>query len=89
VIEARGRLADDLAGAHRAYGETAAGRREAWHRAYEQLRFSGDSITAIKTSCDNTVAHLDAELDRLRGEIEAMKVELAHIDVALGATHAD
>lgn len=76
----RAALAEQLAQCHRALGETLAGRRELWHTTYEYRRLSVDSITSIRTDCDHAVVHLDAEADRLRGEIEALKVEIAQFD---------
>jgi hypothetical protein len=72
-------LATSLAQCHRALGETLAGRRERWFQAYEHALSHEPNITAVKARADYAVHHLDAECDRLRGEIEALKVELAHL----------
>lgn len=72
----------DRIGAH---SETTAARIEEWHRAYEAHRWNGDGITQVRTLCDHAVAHLDAQIERLRGEMESLRVRLAHIDAQIGA----
>jgi hypothetical protein len=81
VIERRRQLAAELAASYRAYGDTSAVRRGRWSEAYDHARMMGDNITTVRSVADRAVAHLDAELDRLRGEIDALKVELEHCDV--------
>jgi hypothetical protein len=76
-------VVDELIDTINAHAQTTAARREQWFQAFEARRFNDEGITAIRTACDHAVAHLDSEADRLKGELDALTVRLAHIDVEM------
>ena len=80
LVDARADLTQRLADALRDLGETRARRRELWSSAIEQAAYTGANITTQRTQADIAVTHLDAQIDRLVGDIEAMKVEITQID---------
>ncbi len=85
LLASRGPVASQLIDRIQAHAETVASRHEMWHQAFEARRFNDEGITAIRTSCDHAVVHLDAQAERLRGEVEALKVRITHIDFEIGA----
>lgn len=77
-------ISEELAESIRAHAQTRAARRELWQQTYEARRFSDEGITAIRTACDMACTHLDAESDRLHGDIEALRVELGDVQFQAG-----
>jgi hypothetical protein len=85
LLASRGEVASQLMDRIQAHAETVASRMEMWHQAFEARRYNDEGITAQRTACDHVVVHLDAQAERLRGEMEALKVRLGHIDCQIGA----
>jgi hypothetical protein len=79
-VSARAGVAKELADNLRALGDTSAARRNKWADAMQHALMSAANITTARTTADMAVVHLDAECDRLRGEIDAQRVELEQID---------
>jgi hypothetical protein len=47
---------------------------------------TGDNITTVRSVAERAVVHMDSEVDRLQGEVEALRVEIDQIDFE--ANHA-
>jgi len=79
-------VAQQLADTLRALGDTRASRRSQWGVAYDHARMTGDNITTVRSVAERAVVHMDSEVDRLQGEVEALRVEIDQIDFE--ANHA-
>lgn len=86
LIVRRAALAQELAETIRAHAETSASRRERWGQTFEAQRFNGENITTIRSNCDHACVHLDAEADRLHGDMDALRVEIAQVDAEIGVS---
>lgn len=80
LVERRASVAQELADTLRSLGDTRAARRTQWGVAFDHARMTGDNITTVRQVADRAVIHLESEIERLQGEVEAMRVELGQID---------